>query len=103
MKESIEDGSLIKALLINHETSIVHPFDVEAKKALGDTNVVEAPQPSSNSNPPIEVIKTSLSSSSHHKPYKKDTIKWETKKKGYSCWAISNIKTPQVYGSQQII
>ncbi|PON81163.1 hypothetical protein TorRG33x02_230470, partial [Trema orientale] len=83
VKESIENNSLKEAPLISHEAPIVHPFDVDAKKAQGNTNVVEAPQYSSSSNPPIEVIEPSFSSFSHHKSYKKDTRKWGTKKKRY--------------------
>ncbi|PON97896.1 hypothetical protein TorRG33x02_062110, partial [Trema orientale] len=54
-----------------------------ANKGQGATNVVETPQHSSESNPPIKVIEPSLSSSNHHKSYKKDTIRWRTKKKRY--------------------
>ncbi|PON97918.1 hypothetical protein TorRG33x02_062330 [Trema orientale] len=43
VKENIEDNSLKKAPLISHEASSIHPIDVKAKKALGNTNVVEAP------------------------------------------------------------
>ncbi|PON56841.1 hypothetical protein PanWU01x14_178220 [Parasponia andersonii] len=72
IKENIEDNLLKEALLISHEALIIHLVNAEVKKALGNTNVVEALQHSSNSNPPIEVIEPLLSSSSHHKLYKKD-------------------------------
>ncbi|PON46215.1 hypothetical protein PanWU01x14_253390 [Parasponia andersonii] len=81
VKESIKDNSLKEAPLINHDASIIHLVDVEAKKSQESSNVVEALQPSSNSNPPIKVIEPLLSPSNHHKPYKKDTRKLKTKKK----------------------
>lgn len=72
-----------EAPLISHEASFVHPVDEEKKKAQGSTKIVEALLHSSEPNPSMEVIKPSLSPSSHHKPYKKDTRKWRTKKKKY--------------------
>ncbi|PON76526.1 hypothetical protein PanWU01x14_035800 [Parasponia andersonii] len=82
VKESIEVNVLEEALLINLEASIIHPIDDEkAKKAQQNTNDREAPPYSSKSNPPIRVIESSLSSSNHHKSYKKDTKKWKIRKK----------------------
>ncbi|POO00095.1 hypothetical protein TorRG33x02_042220, partial [Trema orientale] len=72
---SIEDNALKEAPLIGQEASIIHPVDVEEKKDMGDINVVEPPQYSSISNLPIEVMEPPLSSSSQHKPHKKDTKK----------------------------
>ncbi|PON56823.1 hypothetical protein PanWU01x14_178660 [Parasponia andersonii] len=81
MKENIEKNSLKEALLISHESSIVHSVEVEVKKAQENTSVVEASQHSFKSNPLIRVMMSSLSSSSHHKPNKKDKRKQKTKKK----------------------
>ncbi|PON49471.1 hypothetical protein PanWU01x14_229870 [Parasponia andersonii] len=55
-EKNTKDNSLKEASLISHEDSIIHPFDVEAKKGLEDTNVVEVLQSSSNCDPPIKVI-----------------------------------------------
>ncbi|PON38814.1 hypothetical protein TorRG33x02_344240, partial [Trema orientale] len=44
---------------------------------------MEDPPHSSKSNAPIRVTEPSFSSSSHHKPNKKDARKWKTKKKKY--------------------
>ncbi|PON60753.1 hypothetical protein PanWU01x14_150500, partial [Parasponia andersonii] len=73
--ESIEDNSLKEAQLIIHKASIIHSSDVEEKKALVNTNIVEALLHTSKFDSPIEILEPLLSSSSHHKPYKKDTRK----------------------------
>ncbi|PON48929.1 hypothetical protein PanWU01x14_233300 [Parasponia andersonii] len=78
VKESIKDNALKEASLVCHEASTIHPVDKEAKKVLGNTDMMEAPQHSYESNPLKEVIEPSLSSSNHHKAYKKDMRKWRT-------------------------
>ncbi|PON39431.1 hypothetical protein PanWU01x14_305010, partial [Parasponia andersonii] len=50
-------------------------IDEEVKRALGSTNMGEALQYSAKSNPPIGGMEMPLSSSSLHKPYKKDMKK----------------------------
>ncbi|PON32809.1 hypothetical protein PanWU01x14_358210 [Parasponia andersonii] len=83
VKESIEDNLLKDSPLISHEAFIANPVDIEEKKTHRNTKVVEALQYCSKSNPTKKVIEPSLSSSSHHKPYKKNMRKWKTKKKKY--------------------
>ncbi|PON58904.1 hypothetical protein PanWU01x14_164190 [Parasponia andersonii] len=81
VKDRIEDNALKEGPLVfhNHEVFIVHSVGEKTEKVLGNTNVVEAPPHSSKSNPPIGVIKPLLSSSNHHKPYKKDMRKIKKK------------------------
>ncbi|PON78392.1 hypothetical protein PanWU01x14_020300 [Parasponia andersonii] len=84
VNDSIEKNELEEAPLISHEPSVIHPVDEEAKKAIRNTNVIEAPENASMSNSLIEVMESSLSSSNHNnKLYKNDTRNWRAKKKRY--------------------
>ncbi|PON37841.1 hypothetical protein PanWU01x14_317220 [Parasponia andersonii] len=79
--ESIEDKSLGEILTNIHEASFVHSFNVEAKKALHDANLLGVPPYLARSKPLVKLLNASLSFHSHHKPYKEKTKKWCVKKK----------------------
>ncbi|PON31517.1 hypothetical protein PanWU01x14_369320 [Parasponia andersonii] len=86
VKESVVDKHLGDFPIDTHEAPF-HSFDVEGTKDFGDidVNLLEVSPHVLNSKPRIEFMEASLSSCSHHKPYKEKTKKWcvKIKKKSF--------------------